>query len=273
MVMRMGSLPARICWTLILFFTTASSCCANNNYFLPGDAFFYFEIEQKEWKEFKTGKESVWTYDRPEHLPSMLCGYFGCQKIDLASLSKDYRKRFIEAVDSVRQTFPAKQVEKEFPGFGAPIKKTIEINKIRVFVYNRSFDFSQQHIGLKYNESWPDSAPASHRPHFQFDFFVNTPRGITESWRMGSLIKPLDVKLPTVGKLSSTTIEFNSDKHKLLVAPPVSFESLCFPKKNSKHRCFAISKNETQTLTVKGSRWTATSASASKAATATETPD
>ena len=240
-----------------ILLVTVSPSFANNNYFIPGDAFFYFEIEQSEWEDFKTGKLSTLDYDRPDDLPFMLCGYAGYQKLDIAKLPKEYRARLVRAVETMKEKYPTKIMEidhGEPKFFGSPsgIEKK-EINKIRIFVYNQAFDFAKFRVGLKYNESWPESAIAlgHQKNHFQFDFFISTPKGITESWRRGSDVKPLDVKLPPLEKgFVKTPMKFNPDKIKFLVAPPKSLESLCFPPRDSALECIVVSSNGVQTLTV-----------------------
>ena len=42
-----------------LWFSLATPCFANNSYFIPGDAFFYFEIDQAEWEALKSGKLTI----------------------------------------------------------------------------------------------------------------------------------------------------------------------------------------------------------------------
>ena len=236
---------------------TVSQSTANNNYFIPGDAFFYFEIDQSEWENFRTGKLSTLDYDRPDHLPFMLCGYAGYQKLDIANLPKNYRDRLVQAVTAMKEKYPTKIIEIDHGApkfFGSPsgIEKK-EINKIRVFVYSQAFDFSNFRVGLKYNESWPESATmlGHQKNHFQFDFFVNTPKAIAESWRMGSEVRPLDVNLPPVKKgYIQTPLKPEADKIKFLVAPPASLESLCFPPRDSTLECIVVSSNAVQTLTV-----------------------
>ena len=248
---------SRTLLAIFILLAMVSQCFANNNYFIPGDAFFYFEIEQSEWEDFKSGKLSILDYDRPEHLPFMLCGYAGFQKLDIAKLPKEYRASLVQAVEAMKENYPTKIIEIDHGQpkfFGSPsgIEKK-EMNKIRIFVYNKSFNFAKFRIGLKYNESWPESAiTLGHRKnHFQFDFFINTPKGITESWRMGADVKPLDVKLPPLEKgFVKTPIEFDPDKIKFLVAPPTSLESLCFPRRDSALECIVVSSDAVQTLTV-----------------------
>ncbi len=242
---------------IAILLATISQSFANNNYFIPGDAFFYVEIEKSEWEDFKSGKLSTLDYDRPDHLPFMLCGYAGYQKLDIANLPKEYRAGLVQAVEAMKENYPTKIIEIDHGQpkfFGSPsgIEKK-EINKIRIFVYNKAFDFAKFRVGLKYNESWPESAIAlgHQKDHFQFDFFVNTPKGITESWRMGCEVSPLDVDLPPAAKgFIKTPIKLDADKIKFLVAPPKSLESLCFPPRDSALECIVVSSNGVQTLTV-----------------------
>ncbi len=252
-----GMIPRRVILATCITFVMVAPSFANNNYFIPGDAFFYFEIEQSEWADFKSGELSTINYDRPDHLPFMLCGYAGYQKLNITNLPKEYRGRLVRAVESMKELYPTKIVEidhgkPEFFGSPSGIEKK-EINKIRIFVYNKTFDFAKYQIGLKYNEAWPESAVAlgHSKKHFQFDFFVNTPKGITESWRIGTDVDPLNVKLPPGEKgFIKTPITIDPKKLKFLVAPPTSLESLCFPTRDSSIECFVVSNDGVQSLTV-----------------------
>ena len=221
----------------LLIFASCLACLpelswANNSYFIPGDAFFYFEIDQAEWKAFKAGKQSIWKYDRPEHLSFTFCGYAGYENLDLGDLPDDFRKRFIESVDTMKKSFPTKIEEREVPNGFAPgliEKEQFELNKIRIFVFNKDFDFSRHRIGLKYNESWPDFAVKKgyEREHFRYDFFIATPQAIVESWRMGSEVPALQIEFPEDDKgYVKKPIKFDADKFQLLVAPPVSLRAL-----------------------------------------------
>ena len=246
-------------FSLILWSTLIGRCNANNNYFIPGDAFFYFEISQDEWKSFKSGSDAVWSYDRPAHLPLMLCGYAGYRNLDVSSLPADYRDRFITAVDVMKKAYPS-MVKSEVvdTGFGFKEEKPFEKNKIRVFVYNNEFDFTKHRIGLKYNESWPEMGPrfGHATQHFQFDFFINSPKAISDSWRMASSVNPLNVKLPDSNRGAvETPIRFNPESLKFLIAPPVEIESLGFPSRNADHVCYTVSKSSTQKLVLENRSW------------------
>ncbi|MEM9412917.1 MAG: hypothetical protein AAGA30_17530 [Planctomycetota bacterium] len=232
---------------------------ANNNYFIPGDAFYYFEISQAEWDEFKKGSLSTWAYDRPDHLPLMLCGYAGYRNMDVSDLPNDYRKRFIEAVERMKKQFPTRVEKIQEDGlFNQKVRRSIEKNQIRIFVYNKEFDFTKHRIGLKYNETWPEMGPrlGHAKEHFQFDFFVNTPKAIAESWRMGSNVKGLQVELPAVHRgVIQTPIRFNPNELKFLIAPPNSIESICYPGRKAKDICFEVTNSKLRKLVVDKHRW------------------
>ena len=250
----------RILLAACLLLSLAASSQANNNFYIPGDAFFYFEVDQSEWQEFKSGKKSIWKYDRPDTLPQMFCGYAGYLNLDMSDLPDGYRKRLVDAIARMKSRYPTKIVEQEVPnGFGGPPqKKQQETNQIPVFVYNQNFDFANYRIGLKYNESWPATATlfGHTQKHFQFDFFVNTPKAITESWRMGSKVDSLHVALPQATKGAvDTPISFAPDDLVVLVAPPVPVASLCFPARETKLECIVVSKQASQTLILDQGRW------------------
>lgn len=232
----------------------ASPCAANNSYFIPGDAFFYCEIDQSEWSQLQSGQLNFLEYDRPEEMPVFFCGYTGYKKLDLSNLSTRCRSRLLTAVASMKKRYPSRLLELDREEHDLPDTNGIkekEPNKIRVFIYNRSFDYSKFRIGLKYNESWIDYATQRgfKREHFQYDFFVPTVKGITESWRMGSAVPPLNANLPSSNQGSlSNAIKIDVSQVMFLVCPPVSFESLCFPSRDSKLECYAVTESTVKTL-------------------------
>jgi hypothetical protein len=234
----------------------ATPCAANNSYFIPGDAFFYFEIDQNEWKALKNGDLTSVDYDRPEEMSFTLCGYAGYKKLDLSSTSERFHGQLVDAVSLVKEKYPTKIVEIDHGKptfFGAPsgIEKK-EINKIRVFVYNTSFDLSRFRIGLKYNESWPDTAVRMgfKKDHFRYDFFVPTPQGIAESWRMGSSVAPLKVALPDSERSYVVApMSVNPAEVMFVVCPPIPLDTLCFPSRDKTIECFAVSQKGRITLT------------------------
>ncbi|TWU23508.1 hypothetical protein [Novipirellula artificiosorum] len=257
---------SRTFFAIVIHLSLALPCLANNSFFIPGDAFFYFEIDQAEWGALQSRKLSVMKYDRPEELSFMLCGYAGYENLDIANLPEEYWTRIVEAIATMKKKYPTKIVEidhGETGSFGGPsgVEKK-EVNKIRVFVCNKSFDFGKHRIALKYNESWPEAGVALglRRDHFQYDFFVASAQAIVESWRMGADVRPLSVQLPTSGRIHfKEPMKFDPAEVKFLVCPPEPLSSLCFPPRDSDLKCFSVSKDGTTTLTVdksKKSIWT-----------------
>ncbi len=229
----------------------ASPGPAANGYFIPGDAFFYFELDQAEWKALQAGELTSVRYDRPEHLGFMFCGYAGYENLDLSNLSDEFRGHLVAAVASVKEKYPTKIVEidhgePKFFGDPSGIERK-ETNKLRVFVHNRSFDLSRFRIGLKYNESWGETVAGMglDREDFHYGFFVPTPQGIAESWRMGSAVRPLAVQFPESDRRGFVRepLKIDPAKTTFLVCPPVSLTSLCFPPREGRLRCFAVSED------------------------------
>lgn len=242
---------------IILFFGVclclSSQVFANNNFYIQGDAFFYFEIDNSEWKKIENSQLQIVEYDRPEILPFMLCGYAGYKKLDISKLPREYRTRITQAIEEMKQQYPTKiqtidHGKPKFFGSPAGIEKK-EINKIRIFVYHRDFDFSKYRIGLKYNESWPEAASAwgHSKEHFQYDFFVNTPKAITESWRFGSNVGPLTKKVPL---RREDPLELDHSQVKFLIAPPIPLQSLCYPPTKDSFECIVVSPQATKTIEV-----------------------
>ncbi|HBE66760.1 MAG TPA: hypothetical protein DDW52_01295 [Planctomycetaceae bacterium] len=243
-------MTTRVLIVAVSWLLLATPCSGNNSYFIPGDAFFYCEIDQSEWKALKSGELSVLDYDRPEELSLAFCGYAGYKRLDVSNLSKSFRGRLIKAIAVVKEKYPTKMVEidhgtPKFFGDPAGIEKK-EINKLRIFVYNRSFDFSQYRVGLKYNETWAESGVqlGFARDHFRYDFFIPTSQGMTESWRMGSAVSPLSVQLPESDRgFVTDPMKIEPSKVTFLVCPPVSLNALCFPPRDSELECLAVSED------------------------------
>ncbi|MEL6109304.1 MAG: hypothetical protein AAFU85_25125 [Planctomycetota bacterium] len=235
----------------------APPALANNSYFTPGDAFFYSEIDQSEWGKLQDGSLTVLKYDRPEHLSFAFCGYSGCENLDIRTLPESFRKNLIDAIETMKKTYPSKTVTREDPKggfFGAPPEKEkVERNKIRVFVYDRSFDFSKHRIALKYNEDWPRWAKdrGYQSNHFKYDFFVATPNAIAESWHHGIDVAPLQVNLPIPQRgYMEEPVVADASKIKILVAPPIKLGSLAYPVGAETHFCLVVTENSVQRLTV-----------------------
>ena len=240
----------RVLLSIGVYVSLALPCFANNCYFIPGDAFFYFEVDQAEWEDLESGKLSIMDYDRPEGMPFFLCGYVGYEKLDIGNLPDEYRAQLIKAVGMMKEKFPTKVIEIDHgePNlFGAPSGiEEKEINKIRIFVHNNSFDFSKSRIALKYNESWPEfPVKLGHtKKHFRYDFFVPSAKGIAESWKMGADVNPLAVTFPDSDR-GYVTIPMKIDptKIKFLICPPTSLTSLCFPPRDIDFECFVVSQD------------------------------
>lgn len=234
---------------------SAAHCFANNSYFIPGDAFFYFEVDQAEWKALQKGEFTVADYDRPEEMGFTFCGYAGFKKLDLSALTPEHRDRLIKAIALMKESYPTKIVEidhgkAEFLLSPSGIEKK-ETNKIRVFVYNASHDFLRNRIALKYNESWAETGVKMgfDRDHFRFDFFVPTPQGMAESWRNGSTVEAFNPILPASSKDSLTTpMKIKSSEVAFLICPPVALTALCFPPRDAELKCYVVSEDKTLTL-------------------------
>lgn len=103
----------RILFATSMVFALIAQSYANNNYFIPGDAFFYFEIERAEWENFKNGETSILKYDRPDHLGFMLCGYAGYLNMDIAEIPAEFRDRLVQAVETMKKNLPVQDRREE----------------------------------------------------------------------------------------------------------------------------------------------------------------
>jgi hypothetical protein len=242
---------------IVIFVSMTLPCLGNNALFIPGDAFFYSEIDQAEWDALQNGKLSVMKYDRPEELSFTLSGYAGYENLGIANLPDEYRTRLVEAIAMMKRKYPSKIVEIDHGdtgSFGGPsgIEKK-EVNKIRVFVCNKSFDFGKHRIALKYNESWPEAGVALglRKDRFRYDFFVGSAQAIVESWRMGAEVQSLSVQLPTSGRIYfKDPMKFDPAEVKFLICPPEPLSSLCFPPRDSDIECRSVSEDGIAKLTV-----------------------
>ena len=79
---------------------------ANKISYLPGDALFYFGVENSEWKITNNNQLSALEYDRPEILPSMLCGYAGYQKRDVSNRSKQSHQESAQPLSEISGPAP-----------------------------------------------------------------------------------------------------------------------------------------------------------------------
>ncbi len=98
---------------------------ANKTSYLPGDALFYVGVENSEWKIINNNKSSALEYDRPEILPSMLCGYAGYQKRDASNRSKQSHQ---EPAQPLSEIFDGKSLDNWSLENGKPVPSGWEVN-------------------------------------------------------------------------------------------------------------------------------------------------
>ena len=223
---------------LIVFVVSAGNCHATNQYFMPGDAFFHTELTEDQLNRMELTDNPVFTYDRPDFLPRMFCGYAGFKHLQYNRMPASMKQNLHLVYDEIRESAPRQiEITKEFTikqtdegDIEIPTGRLLqrEINGLTVFFYNRSFDMAKFRLALKYNEHWADdfSKFGLPRSHATLETFVPMPQAIAEEWRDAKLVSPLHAKLPPISVKSITTpIEVKSDTV-AVVASKAAFKSL-----------------------------------------------
>jgi hypothetical protein len=215
-------------WTTalgVLLTIAADDCHASNQYFMPGDAFFHSALTSKLLDEIDHSEHPVFTYNRPDFLPRMMCGNVGFYKLQYNNMPASMKKNLRQVYDEIRE-FTPKRIEitkksttrvtddGDFEILTGGELQT-ELNGPTMLFYNHSFDMLRFRLALKYNERWADDfaefGPA--RNHARLESFVPIPEAIAEDWRDGNFVAPLKANLPPIlpKKNNSTPIEVGSD--------------------------------------------------------------
>lgn len=211
---------------LILVAFGATPVLANNNNFLPGDTFFHAVLTEADLDRIDKEENPTFRYDRPDFMPSYLCGYAGFSQLEYTAMPKALKQHLRKAYRDLREFHP-KRIEitkSEDP----PQEVQTEINGFNLLFYNKDFNLKRFRLGLKYNEKWLEDITAfgHDRRHVQFEFFVDKPKAIMEDWRDGSLVPPLKAKLPQASpKALSTPIKVGGDVQ-IFIMPEEKFGAL-----------------------------------------------
>ena len=132
---------------------------AHNNLFFPGDAYF-----SSEWRVggFDVNKSSMsLSYKRLSNM-FMLCGYAGCESLDVTNISMACRKN-LETVNSLlikKHVAAAKdggdyvESEKSTRPHERLKSREIPYKYFDLFIYNRDYNYTTHGIGYKFNEDW-----------------------------------------------------------------------------------------------------------------------
>lgn len=214
-------------WTTalgVVMAIAADECNASNQFFMPGDAFFHSVLTSNLLDEIDRSEHPVFTYDRPDFLPFMLCGYTGFHKLQYNGMPASMKKNLRQVYDEIRESTPKRiEITKETTtratddgDIKTPTGRELqtEINGPAVLFYNHSFDMARFRLALKYNERWADDfVEFGHsRDHAVLESFVPIPEAIAEDWRDGNLVDSLKAKLPPISvKSLNTPIEVDSD--------------------------------------------------------------
>jgi hypothetical protein len=196
--------------TVLVSLVVASPAVAANQFYMPGDAFFHTVLTKKKLAEIEKAKSPVFEYDRPDFLPSMLCGYAGFRNLEYVEMAPAMKKNLRSTYEQLREFTPRRveikpevEVKKTDEGdVEVPTGREIhtEINGFRVLFYNSTFDMKKHRLGLKYNEKWADmfAAFGHKRDHAKLEIFVQTPEAVAVDWRDAHLVKPLQATLPEI---------------------------------------------------------------------------
>lgn len=197
-------------FTVLVSLAVASPAFAANQFYMPGDAFFHTVLTKKKLAEIEAEKSPIFEYDRPEFLPSMLCGYAGFQNLEYVEMPVAMKKHLRTTYEELRTYTPRRveiKPEVEFKktdegDVEVPTGREIytEINGFSVLFYNSTFDMKKHRLGLKYNEKWADmfAAFGHKRDHAKLEIFVQTHEAVAVDWRDAHLVKPLQATLPKI---------------------------------------------------------------------------
>lgn len=170
-------------------------------YFLPGDAFFYTVITEKELKELDKNPNYAFEYNRSSRTPHN-SGYYS---LSLGKHNQKLAKQIKKAYYEIRNSSQALilEVSGKSPNSveeNPPKKKTefVELNGLSLLFYNENYNWQKRHIALKYNENWQQELLMFGFPKGDYSAFINTTDAIIESWRFSTQVRPLMVQLPSV---------------------------------------------------------------------------
>ena len=157
----------------------------------------------------------------------------------------------------MKRDYPSKIVVRKNSNngfFGAPpAVENVEVNKIRIFVYDKSFNFSKYRIGLKYNESWRQWADdrGFELKHFKYDYFLTVGDSIADSQRLGPEVAPLRLVSPEpLRGYVETPVTLDPMQIQFLVAPPIELPELGYPDPDTEAKCFVVSDEGVRNLIV-----------------------
>lgn len=175
-------LPARVLvLVLMLTLAPAASLQANNTYFLPGDSFFFLRLSSQDMVRLHPQSTFTWGYSSPRE-GGYFCGYAGYSRIQL-TMPAAMRRSLGRAIKELSPLAPPDESDKR--------------RRVGIFVYNDDFDIHQRRLAVQYNENWVrETAMFGHREdHMRLEDFVGTVDAVTEGWRDGPRVKPLQAKL------------------------------------------------------------------------------
>lgn len=121
---------------------------AHNNLFFPGDCYFSTTID----KTFAVSENKTLKLEYHRLKKSIMkCGYAGCSNLKLLEISPSLHNNL--------KIVHKRLFEKELQ-FSKAVRKYDESNTMKefssftLFIYNKSFDFKNRLLGLRYNEHW-----------------------------------------------------------------------------------------------------------------------
>ncbi len=177
--------------------------------FCPGDAYFYFTLTEELADSLPNdGPNISLYYARYDDAFGSSAG-FRCLRIDgvTAELIQNLRRAYREH----REDVPKILAPHEHGVNPDESPLIVEANPPHGFIYNREADWSEQRIGLKYNENWPHLpaeafVPASRAKgweHFAVDGrahhyqpLLETYEAVVADWRNACRFAPLKVDVP-----------------------------------------------------------------------------
>jgi hypothetical protein len=197
MINRVRTLPASSLLGLCLCLLVLHSAEAGNIRFLPGDAYFEFQLTHDDVTKLRKGEAIRFKYVMSG--PGYFCGNAAYGLINSASFPKADVETLCSLYDEQRRSF-----QREVRIHVAPDGREVfeELNPMTVFVVARDFDVKKDLIGLRYNENWVKELRRIHglpetstvRGDSVIQSRARNPDLVAMEWRDAELVPALPVK-------------------------------------------------------------------------------
>lgn len=173
---------SRLVAIALLVWGNGPSANANNTRFLPGDAFFFTQLNQTQFAALRRDESPVFLYGSPSNA-GRGCGDYGWERLQIVEMPKAEKDALVKAFQLMKPS-----LERDANGRFA----------IHVLIYNEDYDWQRFGLGLQYNENWVDESVGFGVPRefLSLESFLRAgergaDRFIERNWRDSTLVPPL----------------------------------------------------------------------------------